>query len=117
MAQHKKTKGIRKLDNEFLSCREINHPWVELDTDHVREYYPKPSFGWLRVFLCPRCETERRDIIDTYGEVTSRSYNYPDGYQLEKWTPAKAPFRKEIARRRGVRITKTGAVQIYRKRT
>lgn len=99
-------RDIKRLDEGFLACRDLGHAWSELERESVRAIYAKTSFGWLRVFVCERCTTERKQIIDTYGEVTSNSYVYPDGYQLEEWTPAKAPFRREIARRRGIRIPK-----------
>lgn len=100
-----KTKSVRKLAPEHLECREF-HLWDELDADTVRETYPRPSFGWLRIYICMRCKTEKREIINTYGYVESRQYTYPDGYLMEDPVKGKYLYRKEIARRRGVRIRK-----------
>lgn len=96
---------IRQLDDDFLDCRDIGHAWAEASEDEIKEGGWKAPFGWLRLFQCTSCQTIRLDVINAKGEIGHRRYIYPSGYQLVKHTPAKAPFRVELARRRGIRLS------------
>lgn len=104
MAEEKRS-TVKKLPQEYLACRDIGHRWDELDEDEIKEKGLKAPFGWLRVFVCINCSAERVDVIDTLGEIAHRRYIYPQGYMLVQHTPAKAPFRIELARRRGIRLS------------
>lgn len=102
----KRTKNPKSLDSEFLSCRDEGHNWYEIPPEEWGPEVAPAAFGWLRYYVCNRCDTKRRMIINALGEVAVRSYAYPEGYQLEEWTPSKAPFRKEVARRRGIHLAR-----------
>lgn len=95
---------IKKLDDAFLICRERGHTWDEIYPEEWGPGVRPAPFGWLRLFECMRCEAIRRVIVDTRGEIASRSYRYPEGFKLQDYTPSKVPLRKEVARRRGVRL-------------
>ena len=97
---------IRKLDDEFLSCREQGHVWAEIHPDDWGPEVRPAPFGWLRLHECARCYGLRRMIIDTHGEVASRSYKYPEGFKIQNYTPSKAPLRQEAARRRGIHLSR-----------
>ena len=96
---------IKKLDDSFLDCRDLGHSWAEYSDEEIKDNGWTAPFGWLRVFMCPTCDTRRFDVIDARGEIGHRRYEYPSGYMLVKHTPAKAPFRVELARRRGIRLS------------
>jgi hypothetical protein len=56
-------------------CRAIGHAWYETEAT------VSPLFGvyfWLR---CESCGMIRKDILDRFGGLLSRSYDAPDGYR------------------------------------
>ena len=63
------------LDQSHLLCRELGHlwsPWTAGLTD---------GGGYVRILRCPRCLTERHQVLDGRAHVVSNVYRYPDGYQ------------------------------------
>ena len=62
------------LSEAFLLCRELGHnwkPWTAAIADG----------GYERVLRCPRCRTERHQLLDSRGHPVSGHYVYADGYQ------------------------------------
>lgn len=106
MSKNEERVPIKKLDDEYLTCREQGHAWSEVFPEYWGPEIRRAPFGWLRVYECLRCEALRRVIIDTHGEVASRSYKYPEGFKVKDYTPSKAPLRKEAARRRGIQLSR-----------
>lgn len=64
----------------FDKCRLLGHMWDEYN----------PGRAWKGMFhnvihlRCERCGTERHDSFDTLGDLTQRSYGYPEGYGYNK---------------------------------
>lgn len=73
---------IQGLDQDHIRCRDLGHIW--------REFVPsgasRPKFGWRRSLRCdPKrggCGAERHEVIDMQGNIDSRNYRYPDGYEM-----------------------------------
>lgn len=62
---------------KFGECRLLGHKWHVVPSDWT------PTFGVPMTARCERCDIERRDTVDHYsGEVRSRRYTYPAGYNF-----------------------------------
>lgn len=62
----------------YSSCRLLGHAWHEVPSD----WTPEPG-GVPMTVRCERCDMERRDTVGRHtGEVVSRHYTYPTGYQF-----------------------------------
>lgn len=73
------------------------HAWAEYADDEVDQ--PEQKGWWWFILKCERCNTRRYDLIDSNGDVFSRRYKYPDGYEVdEKIT--RTSMRLEWAQRR-----------------
>ena len=84
-----------KLSLEYEKCRTWGHAWEDFIPHGKR-----PS-GWGSRFSlrCVRCATERHDVIDSIGQLSSRQYEYPEDYKLAKdETPTRAEFRLDLLR-------------------
>jgi hypothetical protein len=85
----------------FLRCRTLGHSWFEVDAPWT------PEWGTPLCVRCERCGMERRDIINTRGDIGRRYYIRPDGYGLarDEWKPTRAEFRLMVlaSRRDGQR--------------
>lgn len=103
MPKAAKTHDLEDLPTPFLKCRVFGHSWDEYIPAGAR----KPSFGWRLSSICVSCGTERRDIIGAAGQVVSREYIYPDGYQCSFKLP-RADARQAYKRRRGRRKARRG---------
>jgi hypothetical protein len=72
-----RVRGADITDDAFIRCRSYNHSWDEFFPIDLEE----PWYGWRLSLRCIRCSTERHDTIDFKGQVMSRRYIYPEGYQ------------------------------------
>jgi len=69
----------RQTSISYRDCRPpFNHEWIEIGADRN----PKGG-GWYLTMRCSNCDTERRQIVDRYGNVERGSYKYPMGYKDE----------------------------------
>jgi hypothetical protein len=68
------------MKTEFQKCRTWGHAWEDF-VPGVGEKRPA-SWGKRFSLLCTRCGTERHDVFDSLGQLSTRSYDYPNGYQL-----------------------------------
>lgn len=69
-------KAAKQLSVEFVSCRAYGHNWRLARATKV-------THGHIEVWIdCPRCKTNRRELISRTGEVLSRSRDYAEGYLL-----------------------------------
>ena len=88
-------------------CRLLGHAWHHVPSDWT------PQFGEPMTVRCERCDMERRDSVQRgTGEVLSRRYTYPIGYQFvgldAEARPNRAVFRSswlddELAKAREAR--------------
>lgn len=85
----------RRLREEYLLCRVIGHQWEEFTPIGMR----RPHFGYRLSLRCSRCTTERHELINSRGEVGSRSYVYPDDYDIPG-RAVRTDLRVEVVRRR-----------------
>lgn len=61
----------------YGDCRLLGHFWHVVPSDWT------PAFGEPFTVRCERCDIERRDSLNrNTGEVQSRRYTYPVGYQF-----------------------------------
>jgi len=67
-----------ELPYSYLQCRELGHNWqphtVGFDND---------SQSYVRVLRCPRCHTERKQLLNIHAHVISNTYTYPKRYQAK----------------------------------
>lgn len=104
---NKKAEEYTDLKDTYLECRDLGHSWRvrTLTRQEIREGVRgkhKALWGYLRVARCSRCRTVRTDRIDALGNVSTRSYSYPDNYQIEEKGVSKGQFRLEIIQRQGL---------------
>ena len=66
------------LSNAVVRCRTYGHAWDEYNPTHLGP----PEWGWRLSLRCTRCTAERHDIIDNIGNLSTRQYVYPEGYDL-----------------------------------
>jgi hypothetical protein len=66
------------LSDKQLACRELGHVWRPWAVEVVRE--GRSLGGYVRIFKCNQCRTERRQVLDTSGHVVQNGYNYATGY-------------------------------------
>ena len=83
---------------KYDKCRGmLRHAWHSVDSNHwFVAALPSPSAVPFTI-RCERCDTERRDVIDSNGEVVSRRYVYPVGYKIdqEEGAPKIREFRQQ----------------------
>jgi hypothetical protein len=84
-------KSTKALSTEHLSCRRgaMGHAWQPVQPDwdpHTRGVVPVAS-------QCSRCLTIRRqNVSKRFGEqLTTPTYEYPEGYQLRRDGDTKGP--------------------------
>lgn len=58
-------------------CLDIAHDWQEAVSNTRKD----PAWGKRRVLTCTQCGSERLELINIYGEVGARSYDYSDEYK------------------------------------
>jgi len=78
---------------EYEKCRVWGHAWEDYTPNGKR-----PS-GWGRRFSlrCVRCATERHDVIDALGDLSTRHYDYPDDYRMSAdETPSRQSLRLDL---------------------
>lgn len=61
------------LKTDFLQCRELGHNWRPSTAKRVDTYFE-------RTLRCPRCKTDRIEVLSLRGEILSKQYRYADGY-------------------------------------
>jgi hypothetical protein len=90
----RKVRGGDTEYDAFVRCRTYNHAWDEFNPIDLEA----PSYGWRLSLRCIRCTTERHDTIAyRSGQILSRRYIYPDGYQNKgEDRPTKEVFREEL---------------------
>lgn len=74
----------------YVKCRTLGHSWDEYDDSTWT-----PEWGTPLSLRCERCGTVRRDIIDARGDLSSRNYVKPTGYDLTRddYKPTRSDFR------------------------
>lgn len=86
------TDALHQLDDEFLECRDLRHPWGVVgyfrDNGHV-----------CRKLVCPRCEMERIDRWTPNGGREPARYAAPQGYYLKGSSATAQDVRVEVLRR------------------
>lgn len=87
------------LSAKHLACRTDQHVWRPSSVEVVRE--GRSLGGYVRVMRCASCRTERRQVIDTRGDVLSNRYVYADGYLAANVEPGvrRSSFRLEWVQR------------------
>jgi hypothetical protein len=63
--------------NKYDQCqnRSIGHRWFLTDVTRAS------SFGTPVWHMCEVCLTVRKRIIDRYGNIAAKWYDYPEGYK------------------------------------
>ena len=77
---------------QWTDCRTFGHSWVSIEAK------TNPAIGWYMVARCERCGTVRNDIVNRYGVVERRRYEYPDSYKdTDHWS--RSDWRIQFLRR------------------
>src|SRR5262245_38172750 len=78
---------------EYEKCRTWGHSW-----DDFVPHGKRPSDWGQRFSLrCDRCGTERHDVIDSRGELSTRQYKHPDDYRMSAdETPTRSQLRLDL---------------------
>lgn len=80
-----------RQQHAFDQCRTFGHAWYEQDATRA------PLFGYYMWLQCERCDTIRKDIVDLRGDLSSRHYQYPNGYKASEKL-AKSEYRMRTLR-------------------
>lgn len=81
---------------QFVRCNTLGHSWDDYDSN-----WAAPSGTAPLTLRCQRCGTERRDTIDSYGDLVTRSYSYPEGYRYGRGErPSRSDFRMVLLQER-----------------
>lgn len=99
------TERITNLSIDHVRCRDLGHVWREFTPATLSE--GDGAKYWRRALRCDKrnggCGAERIERIETDGQIASRSYNYPQGYQMKglgvRGGLSKAWFRREYIKR------------------
>lgn len=91
---------LNHYQDNMLACRATGHHWIA-GVDEVHERNSRRRIVLIkRVWSCQRCPTLRVDIINCdFWYVASRSYRYPDGYQLAGGAVDSGAVRREMVLR------------------
>ena len=81
-----------RLSDAALHCRELGHTWRPLVARWEAE-----SRSFHRRLRCPKCKTERVQLLSSRGHVVSNHYVYPDGY-LAKNVEGAVSGRRDVYR-------------------
>ena len=73
--------AIAELSAEALVCRDLMHAWMPYTAGPIRD--GKRLTGYERVLRCRVCTTDRIEVLNTWGGIVSRHYNYPDNYLVK----------------------------------
>lgn len=65
---------------EYQKCRAFHHSWDEF-IPGPGDARPAP-YGRGFSLRCDRCTAQRHDTFDAYGNLSSRKYVYPSGYEV-----------------------------------
>jgi hypothetical protein len=80
-------KGFDQLKTKHLECRNLNHAWSHKQTQLLTYMSAPAKAGAALVeltFSCVRCKATRVDVrVRRTGSLESRTYQYPDYYQIE----------------------------------
>lgn len=84
MSQIKDAVSLEELRQDFADCRgDLRHSWRRLPVDKNMDSPGKGAFWSLS--QCDRCTTKRIALISEHtGDVLKRTYEYPEGYQLDE---------------------------------
>jgi hypothetical protein len=66
-----------ELPPDYLLCRDLRHYWQAYTAE-----VDKRSRTIERVLICPRCGTQRIDMMDRYGFILRTRYRYPTDYKV-----------------------------------
>jgi hypothetical protein len=94
LAEIEKLAQKRTSPISFVDCRIFGHAWESTEADR------NPAIGWYVKLRCTRCNTVRSDIVNRFGQVERRRYEYPDNYKdTDHW--ARTDWRLQFLRRLG----------------
>jgi hypothetical protein len=91
-AEAETTELDKSYPANFLDCRDLRHPWRAVGYYHAGGYI-------IRVLICPRCDTTRRDRWSADGSRYPPTYTYPDGYRIGGGGVAMYEVRQEVLSR------------------
>lgn len=80
----------------------MGHAWFQGSASDLES--AEKGFWWF-VLRCERCESKRIDLISiTSGDVETRRYEYPEGYEINE-TVTRSQLRLQWEQRRKVQQT------------
>jgi hypothetical protein len=68
-------KFAKELPDDWLACRETNHPWVPHTASMDRR-----SRCFDRTFRCPRCDALKIQVLTLGGAIVKSRIKYADGF-------------------------------------
>ena len=63
------------MESHLLHCRELGHSWSSYTASYDNKFRT-----YDRTLICDSCGTERRQVLDSSGEVVKNGYHYVEGY-------------------------------------
>lgn len=82
-----------RIELAHTACRTVGHAWYSIDAQYL------PDWGTPMHFCCERCDTKRFDTIDEHGQLSTRSYRYPEGYATSgDFRLSRAEYRLQLIR-------------------
>lgn len=87
----------------WIQCRELGHNWGPHTANII------DGGGFNRTLRCRRCTTRRHQVLDSVGAVLHNTYEYPEGYQMERGTGRVSGDAKGIFRLTSIHNTMLAA--------
>lgn len=72
---------IQALPQGFIECRDLGHIWRP-----YRAWWDNDAKAYRRAMRCPRCFTERVQLLSASGAILSGHYVYAEGYSKPEGT-------------------------------
>lgn len=81
--------AIKDMDPVHTHCRDYGHAWTPFRGGRV-------SGGFERQLRCTRCNTVRKQAINSKGVIGSNRYVYPEHYQIAGLGPISGDDRAKV---------------------
>jgi hypothetical protein len=81
--------ALEQMTDESITCRDLAHSWKPWRARMIEG-------GFERTLKCRTCTTERVELLDSYGRLVRRKYEYADGYIVPGTGRMDADFRAQV---------------------
>lgn len=81
---------IREMSEESITCRDLSHTWRPFSARRIE------GGGYERTVRCATCGSDRVELLDRWGQLVRRHYDYADGYLVPGMGRMDSEFRAHV---------------------